>query len=421
MRCRSHYLAICVFSLTFACGRYQKDDDKGKESVLGFYTAASQSSLAIGDDIAFLDSDFKAIMRFKAEPLALVDAYDIPYDAPKTSFVAASEGRYYLTFKKDEFAVITSAGKTLKPTFLVDEDLTNVAFSPEHDLLVVWDDLGVVVAQLEDDGSFSKDFRGDATFGSDNAFIAATMLNDGRLVVSAGEAELLIVDLEKSIAKNAWQTTSFNLDATTGGTRAAKSMTWLAATPYDDDLLLVKDSDRVIMVNLAEKKVVDEVDLSSKTDVRVYRNNTPHLLATDNVSSSKSKSYDLYYIADDKTLKKSIISNVKDGFLDSFLGDDEGLITIRVGEEKLDDDEDSVDKQTVYKFVGAIYRYQLKSGAVKDRTDVEDKVRVHMSQDHVFLHFDSALGKLQKIDYGDDAALEEISMFNLETLRRRHH
>jgi hypothetical protein len=43
-----------------------------------------------------------------------------------------------------------------------------------------------------------------------------------------------------------------------------------------------------------------------------------------------------------------------------------------------------------------------------------------MAPKHVYLHYDSALGKLERRAYGSKGSGETITMFNLDKLRERH-
>lgn len=410
------FAVFCLLVFVSACNFKQiitTADNKDNFFEPRFFTTASRSNLKVGDDFVFLDMRVRRIVQLGVNPLELKNSVPLGLDTDKQWFFSSPDAEYFITIERSGYSIVKSDGSSNQDPVQLEEKIAGVAYSPSYHHLIIASDTGeAALLKLSSKGDVESSFQSEMDLEEDEGILAVVFLNDGSLLVAREENTLIIVDFDTTISDQSWSYRSFDLDAS-ANYAAPKSMTWLSPIAANDDLVLIKDAERLIVVDIVNETILDEKDLSGKHIVKAFRKTSPHVIACDDFVDGKTahKSYQLFWVGDNDSIEIKSFPVILSDFNDSWLSSDKSILVLSYNELN--------PKQTAM-FKGWVYRYDVSNGWVIDKSEVQEDVRLGIEEDFLVLHFSSALGFVELRTYGSDPGVEKLEKFNLEGLKENY-
>jgi len=392
----------------FACSPYDgynSSDSPAKTEILPtFYANASSGAMIEGDRMTVLDREVKLIHEFSVSEFTRKTTVTVPFLSDQQWFLTGKNAAYYVIVGKTDYAINGIAGVEVKNPVQLTENIAGVAFSPSKGKLIVADEfLSMAVVSLNDAGVVTGTYKGGPNVGTDTAVSAGAIMNDGRFVVSQGDDKISIIDLDATIRDQAWRIQrTFTLSK-------AKGISWLSPVNGFDHLILVKDSSRIMLVDVNAQTISGiEVDVSGKEVTYSFRDAVPHFITSD-VSAREVHPVQLVYVDSAGALQTRTLRAPGTRIRRSWLSPDSGRLNLMY----LDSGSSSDNTYAA----STVYRYRYADGVLLDKSEIKESVQVGMSNEYLFLRYDSPLGKMERRTYGSDPVRDTVSAYNLPFLQ----
>jgi hypothetical protein len=400
-----------ITALTLSCGSATSLDTNDFE--VGrrpeFFSAAYLWQAGDANSVVVVDREGHTVQQFTLEPFEHVRSLPLPLEYEEQGVVASHDGSYYITIAADEYAILGQDGRVDRNPVELLGSVTSIAFDPVHHLAVLSDEFqSMALLVLSPDGEVVGSWKAGSLFDEDKYVVAGTMLADGRLILSLGETTIAVIDVQKSVASQKWEYDSFEVPD-------AKQMSWLAAVPGQESLVMVADGTRVVVLDVDAEKVFDELPLEGAEILGKFRDYVPHVITRD-VSGTDVNTV-IYVKKSGKLGDTSIKGTTNKQITQTLFDRDRDVLTI-----VYDPDTNyswSWDDERYYA-PQEVYRFRLADSLAMDRTEVDTDVRSVPTPDWNFLLYPSALGKAERRDYGKEPNTQVLEGYNFDLFRERY-
>lgn len=358
--------------------------------------------------IAAVDRKGMTLQQFTLEPFAHVSSLPLPLSYEKQGVVASANGSYFVTVADSEYSILQANGNHIDNPLPLLGKISSVAFAPEQNYLVLTDEFQTMaLLVLDAAGNPTAWWKGGSRIADDKVVRSGTMMDDGRLVLSLGTTTVAVVDVAGTVAAEAWQYTSFEVEGAT-------DMKWFTSVPGQSDVVMVIDGERVLSLNVATGAILDQKSIGGATSLGYFRDFIPHVI-TQSTTSSERNVHDVTYIGTDGLLTQKEIIGTDRQISITMLAADETLTIVYDPETSWT----SSYSDRYYKR-HEIYRFRLTDNAGLDKASVDENVSLALLPDHLFLLYPSKLGKAARRGYGPNAEDQVVKGYNLDLVRKRH-
>jgi hypothetical protein len=430
-------------------------------------TARTDAVMFVADERAGV------VHRVRMEPFGFAgEPLPLPFTDHAVGIVAPENGRYCVEIGDHGYAIVTLDGQVSVDPAPLSGKIRSVAFDRSNHRAVLVDDLGsVLMLALNPDGSLAGQFLAGSLIDGARSFRTGTLLPDGRLALGLDDGQLAVVDVAASILEQKWRfelvavplptptptptSTSTSTPAATATPTAAPAVTavattlittttppdrsklatasaestptpspaitWVGASLTKPGLVLVAVADRVAVVDLDAKTVLDSAPVDDALLVLGSERGHPHLVARATAGDKLS----LFALLTDGKLHVSTLPATypTSTAIFSELSESGDVVTARVidgaatptrhetdGQGSLDPISEGFQPQT-------LYRIRLTDGLLMTRLEMPRAARVAQVGDFLLEQFDSLLGHLARVRIARPADVVDLTGYDLDRLR----
>jgi hypothetical protein len=401
--------AFAVALLTQGCGGYVKDETAEIGRRPQFFSTSYLFRAGDANVMTMVDRKGKTVQQFTLEPFGHVQTQPLPFDDEEQGVLASGNGDYFVVVADSNYAIQKRDGSVVENPVGLAGKITSAAYDPIHHYLLVADEFkSMAVMLLSPNGDVVGSWTAGSLFPGDKLVVSGTMLDDGRLVLAVGEATLAVVDLPATVAAQAWQHQSFDVPD-------AKAMTWIASIPDQTDLVMVKDQNRFLLVNVATGAILDSEDMTLQQVLGNYRDYTPHVIYRSADIDDGVEARVLYPGTDGKFVRKAIAYNGNQ-ITTTWL--DPSSDTLTVAFDPSSPYSPSYEDKFYFE-AQDIYRVRLTDNFV-DITKIEEESAMALTPNYIVLLYRSSLGKVKRLTYGKTPDEQLLEGYNLDLFRKRY-
>ncbi len=371
-----------------------------------FYSPASAIGIAHDDKVVMLDRKARALHQFGIEPFTLQGSRAVPLDHDRLWVLGGADAAYNVVVGGADYVIVKANGETTKNPAELQGEIQTAAFSASGHFLVLMDEyLTMAVIELDADGTLKNTYLGGPNLGKDDPIIAGTLLGADKLLVSQGEKTLTVVDLPATLEAQEWQVTSFEIND-------AKAMTSLAVVPDFDHLAVVKDADRLFVVNVDTQTIEGTpINLSGRSLLSQDFAVVPHFITIDQESQSVVP-LQIHYIDAAGALMTKSLQVKSTAITRSLLNASRDKLTLVFAGNQYQSDSD-------YQSMTEVMRYRLTDGLLLDKSEVDEARKYVLLDDYMLLQSPSSIGLIERRTYGRQPEVLRVTKHNLPFLKKR--
>lgn len=358
------------------------------------------------NSLTAVDRTGMTLQRFTLDPFAHEQSLSLALDEEKQGVLAAANGQYFVTLGETDYAIIKADGTSVVNPIGLAGKIASAAFDPVHHYLLIADEFkSMAIMTLSPSGDDLGHVAKGNLFPGEKLIVAGTMLDDGRLVLAVGEKTIAIIDVGMTVAKQEWEYTSFDVTN-------AKAMTWLASVPDQPSIVMIRDQDRLLSIDVDAKAILDAKDITNLSVIGQFRDYSPHVIYNTPDELAAQKANITYVGEGGKFVHKPISDNGKQ-LLQTWLDPVTSFLTVAFnpGAQRSDPEVDSY-----YLEAQEIYRVRLTDNLVERTAPIAEKSHMAITPNYIFLLYPSALGKASRLNYGskENANEQKLEGYNLE-------
>jgi hypothetical protein len=383
--------------------------DNENEFREAFFGSAAMAKYDGEGHVVGIDPSIGRLQYFDVSPLRLVRSVSNPLrDERQAVFTDASLG-YSVVVSRHHFAIVRHRGSNETDPVELEGMIRGAAFDPTSGALALWDDAGhIALVTMDSHGQITGAKVRDIPVAG-NPLTAATVLNDGRLVMAMGESTIKVADIAASIRDAAWSiSATFTV---TSNSLAARSLAWMAPIPGDPNLVMALDAQRVLTIDV-DAQTATAKDMAGYTVLRAGVEGQPHVVAQ---TPAQAQSRQVEIVTWSVGLLAFETQVVPYGGADLIAS------SVSVATDKIaliGYTEDGVDENTPWGFGGReLTLAEWETGAVVAAREIGGPVAIVPTSGSLFLRYASPLGYVRRESWEDEPSSTSLKGFNLSLYR----
>lgn len=332
---------------------------------------------------------------------------------------------YFLDISKLHISTISLNGLSSKSNLKFVGQPVSVAYAPEKDFVVFYDDYQTLTfMKLDPQGNVIDSFQRGA-FYEGWVIQAGDILPDGRLLVSVkGKKDangnpidsLQIIDLEKSL-ENSKKSTSgdFKLDYQSID-MTVHNISWVAPIPKKANQVLLKTDSEIVLFNL-DTKVSKSVTIDSWFVEKLSKSFDPHVVlrkSSDGFNTKLDNIERRLVFSNNDEIEERRSTRSHHFIISSVLNIDENYWDVTqaaiVSELYL------FNIYNTYASGRSFARFRLSDLMALTELDIDDRAIIEMNQHYIFSLFPSDLGFITRTDI-ESQSVKTLKNFNIRHLK----
>jgi hypothetical protein len=270
-------LVNLIVVLLLSCSRQGGDVGVIGQS-LGQQTSLYNSYGIATKNVFVVDRTTNRILGLNTETMTLDHEFELINSGEDHYIAVDTNEKFIIDFSKKHLQVIALDGTRHLGTLGFIGTPVSASYNPDARIMVMQDDLySVGILKFAENGEITDSWLGGPLLAEDKTITAGDIDKTGRLILSASDGSILVVDIAATLAQDAWQFTSFP--------SGLIGLNWIAPDPSNTDLVLAASDNTLGIINVSTKTLVDSKALTgipaTKSNSLSYKD---HMLAKSNLS-----------------------------------------------------------------------------------------------------------------------------------------
>ena len=371
--------------------------------------------------VFLVDRATNRILGLNTDTMTLDHQFELTNPGEDHYVAVDTNEKFVIDFSKKHLQVINLSGTRYLGTLGFLGTPVSASYNPTARIMIMQDDLySVGILKFAEDGEITDSWLGGPLLAEGKVITAGDIDKSGRLILSASDGSILVVDIEATLAQDAWQFISF--------AAGLADINWIAPDPSNADLVLAASEYNLGVINISTQTLVDSIELkgttSAKTGGLFYKDDSfgpsymyddyyekqrtigfskagkPHVIAR----SSAGAAPVLYYAGADGKIKTHTLQNAPEGYYrQSFITPDSTELVVML--------------QTDYGKSRVLGLRLTDNLAIIDQT-LDSNGTANFNNKILFLDFETGLGRLDLHDLKTGSS-KTIQGYNFDYLRKR--
>jgi hypothetical protein len=409
---------LIVISL-ISCSRQGGDVGVIGQS-LGQQTTLYNSYAIATKNVFVIDRATNRILGLNTDTMTLDHQFELINPSEDHYVAVDTNEKFVIDFSKKHLQVINLSGTRHLGTLGFLGTPVSASYNPTARIMVMQDDLySVGILKFAEDGEITDSWLGGPLLAEGKVITAGDIDKSGRLILSASDGSILVVDIEATLAQDAWQFTSFASGLT--------DINWIAPDPNNADLVLAASTQTLGLINLSTQTLLDSKALAGtkstksfglsypdKYDRNYYYDDyydkqrtigfskagKPHVIARSSLGAAPI----LYYAGADGKIKTHTLQNAPEGYYrQSFITPDSTELVVML--------------QTDYGKSRVLGVRLTDNLAIIDQT-LDANGTANFNNKILFLDYETGLGRLDLLDLKAGTS-KTVQGYNFDYLRKR--
>lgn len=373
-------------------------------------------------NIFVVDSMTNRILGVNSEKMTLDYEFTLSNPGEEHYVAVDANEKFVIDFSKKHLQVIGLDGGRYDNPIKFQGTPASVAYGPASRTMVMQDDLkSIGILKLGETGAIEKSWLGGPLVADGKNVTAGDLDKAGRMILSVSDNSLTLVDIDATLAQQAWQTSSFTTTLT--------GINWVAPDQNIADMTLVASDTKLGLINLATQTLSDSIDFPAsaigKTTMSLanftaqpdyfYRtpyyynqqkliglskSGKPHAI----VRASSASEPVLLYAGSDGKIKSHPLQKAASGYyLQSYLSNDAKELVVMI--------------QPNYREI-SVLGLRLSDNLVIRQTTVPRVGSAQINNKLLFIDHQTGLGRLDLHSLADDT-VKTVEGYNFDFLRNQ--
>lgn len=305
----------------------------------------------------------------------------------------ADNESYFIDLFENNMAIYGSDSRLIESDISFSGSPISSALRSDLGLFLVYDkDLNVTLVKLNSTGRIIDSFRAGNRLAGTN-IRAGDFSTGGTLVLSLTDGTLALINAAGSVTKHEWQYEIWD--------SGVHAINWVAPIPNKADLVMVKTSTSLSVLDIVQRSVIATKDISGLQMLKLSKDFDPHYLG-----KGDDGSLHLFYF-DGTKIQEVIQQRPEQYTLSSHLNVSENywsMVTSDSVSRSWTNDEDEWTEQRHWR------RFRLSDLLSSQVIKLPDLAQLHMNSKFVFALHPSELGWAER--YNQDRTVQEAKFFN---------
>lgn len=373
-------------------------------------------------NIFVVDSITNRILGVNSEKMTLDYEFTLSNPGEEHYVAVDANEKFVIDFSKKHLQVIGLDGSRYDNPIKFQGTPASVAYGPASRTMVMQDDLkSIGILKLGETGAIEKSWLGGPLVADGKSVTAGDLDKAGRMILSVSDNSLTLVDIDATLAQQAWQTSSFTTTLT--------GINWVAPDQNVTDMTLVASDTKLGLINMATQTLSDSIDfpasaigkttlsLSKFTAQSDYFYRTPYYYNQQKliglsksgkphaiVRASSASDPVLLYAGTDGKIKSHPLQKAAAGYyLQSYLSNDAKELVVMI--------------QPNYREI-SVLGLRLSDNLVIRQTTVPRVGSAQINNKLLFIDHQTGLGRLDLHSLADDT-VKTIEGYNFDFLRHQ--